>query len=182
MTAVQRRIEASARGRATVSAGIVAILVGVTTSALPDSPLRRSLLGPVAPVLNAVGADQRWDLFAPDPRRTSIDLVAYVTLSDGSVSRWYPPRRDALTGAYSDYRWRKLAEAATVRGGDPVLARQLAAWLARTWASGDVEPVHVQVVSRLVPLAPLGRDAGRAPAFIERTLAALALPQRSGPR
>jgi len=180
MTA-QQRIEASARGRAAISLLIAAILVGVAICALPDSALRRDLVGRAAPALNAVGLDQRWDLFAPDPRRTSIDLVAHVSLSDGSVERWLVPRRDELAGAYSDYRWRKLAEQAIVRGGDPVLVRRLGAWIARERTEPDRSALQVQLVARFAALAPPGSDAGRALAFTERTLTTLRAPAPPGP-
>ncbi|MGH2950625.1 MAG: hypothetical protein ACRDKX_01095, partial [Solirubrobacterales bacterium] len=100
---LQERVEACAAGRAGITIVIAVALAAMTIGGLPESGLRRDLAGRAAPVLNAAGLDQRWDLFAPDPRRASLDLAARITHADGSTESWSLPRGDALLGAYSGY-------------------------------------------------------------------------------
>jgi len=174
LTPRQGRIEDSPAGRAALSLVIVTALVAAAIGGLPDSGLRRELARRAAPVLNAAGLDQRWDLFAPDPRRVSIALTARLSFADGTAETWQPPRRDAVFGAYSDYRWRKLAERVLVRGGDAGLARRIALWLARARSEGERRVVQVQVVGGYGVLGPPRRAVTAA--YSERTLVTLRLP------
>jgi hypothetical protein len=167
---LQQRIEASAAGRIAISALVVAVLAAIAIGSVPESGLRSGLARHAVPTLNAVGLDQRWDLFAPEPRRSSIDLVAHITLADGNTESWSPPRRDALLGAYSAYRWRKLAERTIVRGGDAALARSLVDWIARERPGAR----YVQLVARTARLPAPGEGGGGAAAYVERTLIAKA--------
>jgi hypothetical protein len=107
---VQQRIEDSPLGRAAISAFLVVTLIAIVVINLPQSALRRKLIGPVQPYLNAVALDQNWALFAPEPRRSILDLDAVVHYDDGSSAVWRFPHQNAVIGQYRDYRWRKWAE------------------------------------------------------------------------
>jgi len=177
---LQERIEASAPGRVAISLVIVATLACVAASNLPQSHVRRTLLEGAGPYLNATGLDQDWNLFAPDPRRVSLGLEARVTYADGSVERWRAPQRGALLGAYSGYRWRRLAESTILHGGDEALARRIATWIARERQGGRQRPLYVQLVMRYARLPPPGPQAGRPQRYLERALLELPLGRRGG--
>jgi hypothetical protein len=107
---IQQRIEQNALGRAAISVFLVVTLIAIVVVNLPESVLRRRLIGPVQPYLNATGLDQNWALFAPEPRRSILDLDAVVHYDDGSTAVWRFPHQNAVIGQYRDYRWRKWAE------------------------------------------------------------------------
>lgn len=169
--------EASAGGRAMISVVITAALAAIVIGSLPESALRRALVTHAGPALDAVGIQQRWDLFAPDPRRVSIDLGAHISYADGRVETWRLPRRGPLLGAYSDYRWRKLAERVIVGGGDEALAQDVARWLARRRSAR--RPRQVQLFARYARLAPPGSAVAVRPGYVQRTLVSLRLAGRS---
>ena len=81
---LQQRIEDSVPGRALISLLIVFTLLAVVVINLPDSALRRSLSKTTQPYLNAIGLDQAWGVFAPDPRRESIRLEVRLGYPDGT--------------------------------------------------------------------------------------------------
>src|SRR4051812_29909124 len=128
---VMERVEASSTGRAVISALVVLIVASVVMTSVNDSPLRRSLLSRDQALLDATGLDQRWNLFAPDPRRRSLDVRAVLHYADGGRGTWTLPHRGRLVGVYSDHRWRKWMENGA-RGGSPA---PLWAWLARARAA-----------------------------------------------
>jgi hypothetical protein len=106
----QSRLESSPFGRGILSVLILITLIAIIATNLPNSDLRRVVMKPGQPYLNALGLDQAWGVFAPDPRRDSIDISAVVTYDDGRVAQWNIPRNGALIGSYTDYRWGKWEE------------------------------------------------------------------------
>jgi hypothetical protein len=170
---LQERFESTAAGRAAISAFIAVSLVFVAAVNLPRSSLRHDLLTPGQPYLNALGLDQRWDVFAPEPRKQVIDLVARVTFADGSQASWHLPYRGALIGAYSDYRWRKWLEN-EIPDADRRLWRPMALFAARHVAAGGRRPVRVTLVRRWYDLRPPGTKPDRGPwkSFAYYTVAA----------
>jgi hypothetical protein len=168
---LQERFESTALGRAAISVFIAVSLAFVVAANLPHSRLRHDVLVPGQPYLNALGLDQNWDVFAPDPRRQVIDLVSRVTFSDGSVATWRLPYRGALVGAYSDYRWRKWLEN-SIADANRGLWRPFALWTARRAAAGGKRPVRVTLVRRFYNVLPPGTSPDRGPwkAFAYYTL------------
>ena len=127
-------------------------------ASINDSPLRRSLLRHDQALLDLTGLDQRWNLFAPDPRQRSLDLRAVVRFRDGATRVWRLPHRGRLIGVYSDHRWRKWMENGARGGESSPLWPWLARWLARTSRNGGAPPVAVTVIGRWRELRPPGDE------------------------
>src|SRR5688500_7276572 len=95
---LQRRLETSATGRAFLSGVIGFTLAAMLISNLPASELRRTGMKIFDPYLDATGLHQNWNLFAPDPRRSTLQLEARITFDDGSTTVWHPPTGDPVVG------------------------------------------------------------------------------------
>ena len=64
---MQERLESSAVGRAVISAFAVVTVVALALWNLPDSEIKRKALTVVRPYVTALGLEQNWGVFAPDP-------------------------------------------------------------------------------------------------------------------
>jgi hypothetical protein len=152
----QSRIERSPFGRGVLSVLILITLIAIVATNLPNSDLRTIAMRPGQPYLNALGLDQAWGVFAPDPRRAVIDVSAFVTYDDRKVAQWSIPRNGALLGSYTDYRWGKWEEFLIQPGVGSSLWQPAAEWA----ASREVRPGHtikrVVLVERYRQLAPPG--------------------------
>jgi hypothetical protein len=152
---LQRRLEESSAGRAVLSALILFTLAGMLVSNLPPSELRRTGMKALDPFLDVSGLHQNWNLFAPDPRRTTLQLEARIRYADGSVEVWHPPTGDPVIGAYRSFRWRKWA--GNVLSSDhESLLKPTADWLAETHAKDGRLPVEVVIVKRFYVAPPPG--------------------------
>src|SRR5580765_7701726 len=107
---LQERFESTTLGRVVISVFILAVFVALLTANLPVSRLQNLLTRADHHFVFALGFDQSWGVFAPDPRQQTIDVTAHVTFDDGSRATWHVPRRDPVVGEYTDYRWLKWAE------------------------------------------------------------------------
>jgi hypothetical protein len=145
----QERLESTRGGRLVLSVGIAALLALIVVANLPASPLRRAAEPLASHTLAAIGVEQQWTMFAPDPRAVSIGLEARVLFRDGSTTTWRPPAGGALVGAYWDYHWSKLVEHATFdQGVDADAVRSgLARFAAREVAAPGREPAETRLVS-----------------------------------
>jgi hypothetical protein len=161
-SALSERIERSRVGRAAISGFVVVTLVAIGAINLPGSVLRVDLLKPGQPYLNAVGLDQDWALFAPDPRRTAIGLRAVVRYDDGTSATWTIPQDDPVIGAYRDYRWRKWMENVIMDSNRP-LWRPAALWAAREEARPDKREFDVTLVRLDASLLAPGTTPIRGP-------------------
>jgi hypothetical protein len=159
---VQQRVERSGVGRAAISVFVVVTLVGIVGINLPGSVLRTDLLKPGQPYLNAVGLDQDWALFAPDPRRTAIGLQAVVRYDDGTSATWTIPQDDPVIGTYRDYRWRKWMEN-VIMDLNRSLWRAAALWAAREEARTDRREFDVTLVRLEASLFAPGTTPIRGP-------------------
>lgn len=173
---LQARAESTTIGRLVISVLILATLLAVLVTNLPDSGLRRSLSRKTQPYLNAIGLDQNWGVFAPDPRRQVLGLEATITYRDGSSGTWAPPVRNDFIGAYSDYRWQKFMENVVVQGGPGVLTEGTATWVARE--RRDRRPIRVALDKRYAELPPPGPDAGEPLDFSKSQLVSLPITRR----
>jgi hypothetical protein len=163
----QERLESSRAGRWLISVFLVVTVGGIVVANLPEGAVQRDLAKVTEPYMNATGLDQRWSMFAPNPRNEILYLAARVVHADGRVTIWHPPADGALLGAYRDYHWRKFVEHAVTRPGSPEEWPQLWEPLARYIASQAHDgspPVSVTLVKRrAVILPPDGSAPGRTP-------------------
>jgi hypothetical protein len=90
-------------------------------------------------VVQGLGLEQDWALFAPNPRSYSVGVYATITHRSGRVETWVPPHNGLLLAPYRTYRWQKYVE--RLRGDDySGLWEPTARWLAREHG-GDVTRV-----------------------------------------
>ena len=161
----QALLEARPAGRAVLSGLIVAILIVMVVGNLPgQSYLAQKATKATRPVSNAVGLDQNWGVFAPDPRREVIDLQAQIAYRDGVVATWHLPLSGALIGGYHDYRWRKYEEN-LIQDSNQALWEPAARWIARHRARSSTPLDHVTLVRRWYPLPTPGKGSTKAQPF-----------------
>lgn len=161
---VQQRVEQSGPGRAVISVLIAVLLLCVLVTQLPaGSYARKTLSSRTQPMLNMIGLDQNWGVFAPDPRRESLELFARINYPDGGTETWRPPDRNPVIGTYSDYRWRKLIENVIGDDGKGALSQQLAIWVAREQRGRSDAPSTVTLVKRSAANQPPGSRLAKEP-------------------
>jgi hypothetical protein len=163
------RLEASQAGRVLLSICLAFVLVGIVVFNLPESKLKAKVSTATRPVVNALGLNQNWNVFAPDPRRQSIGLEARVTMSDGSQRIWRPYRGGDLVGSYRDYRWGKWVENVRL-DRNRKLWPAVASWVARNEGSGVR---RVVLIRHWREVEPPGASSSEGPqmsyAFYTRT-------------
>lgn len=174
--------ERSDFGRGVISAFVAVTIVCIAATNLPESTLRRDLMSSGQPYLNALGVDQGWALFAPDPRREVIDLHGVVTFDDGSSSTWRFPHNGPLIGTYRDYRWRKWMENAISAENAAALWKPAALWAATQTARPGRRAVNVRLVRSFAPLTPPGHRLSQLPGHEEAFYTLQFLPEAQGAR
>lgn len=152
---MQRRLEASATGRALISGFIVFTLAAMLVSNLPASELRRTGMKVFDPYLDVSGLHQNWNLFAPDPRRTTLQLEARITFDDGSTTVWHPPVGNPFVGVYRTFRWRKWA-GNVLSSTNRELLEPAADWIALMHTTAGRVPVQIELVKRSYVAPALG--------------------------
>jgi hypothetical protein len=126
-------------GRAILSVGLVVVLASVLVWNLPqDLTVRERLVPIVQPVVNPLGLNQRWELFSPDPSRTSVEVTAQVVYADGSVRTYHFPDGEPFLGALREYRWRKLERRVRLDSRRDLWGRT-AAWIAGRYEDDAAE-------------------------------------------
>lgn len=157
--APQERIETSPYGRAIISAFIAFTLIAMLVSNLPSSELKDESTPMVESFLDVTGLSQNWNLFAPDPRNSTLRLAARMTYPDGTTVEWHQPQSDPIVGPYRLYRWRKFANniLSDRRAG---LWPDFAAWLARNNRRDGAQPIEV-VILRQFHYAPEPGSGGQ---------------------
>src|SRR5262249_35164156 len=128
---------------------------------LPPSKLKSKVSKATDPVVNALGLNQNWNVFAPDPRRQSIALEAHVTMRDGSHRTWRPYVGGDLVGAYRDYRWGKWVENVRL-DRNRKLWPGLADWVARE-ESGRIGVRRVVLIRHWRDVEPPGAQTSEGP-------------------
>jgi hypothetical protein len=159
---LQERAEATEFGRGLISAFLVVLVGLVVATNLPASPLRDKLMGPGQGYLNALGLDQSWAIFAPEPREASIGLRAVVRYDDGSTQTWQIPNDDPVIGTFRDYRWRKWMEN-VIADANQQLWRPAAIWVAAHETRPGRRAVQVTLTRRFATLQPPGRNPSQLP-------------------
>jgi len=169
MRSERPRFEQTFLGRALLSAVLVFTLAAMLISNLPDSQLRRSGLKVVNGFLDVTGLHQNWNLFAPDPRRITLELEAHIVYDDGSEVIWQPTVGDPIFGVYASFRWRKWASYVVNRGNASGLWKPTADWVARTHVRDGHFPARVVLIRRSY-LAPEPGRGTTQPPFNEQVI------------
>lgn len=160
---MQERIESSATGRAVISAFVVVTLLGTLLTQMPASALGRFGDRVFGPYVEAVGLDQNWEVFAPDPRRLTLDVHAEVTFADGTTERWDVPTGGMVVDTYRFYRWQKWMESVRADANSQ-LWEPTARWIARTHERDGRDVTRVTLVRRWYDTPPPG-TSGERPDF-----------------
>lgn len=160
---MQERFESSGRGRAVISLFVALVVASVVVVSMTEGAVEPSLLRHDQKLLALMGLDQRWDIFAPDPRRKVVDVSARITYGDGRVETWRLPRGAPVVGGYWDGRWRKWLDNAMRIGPQSELWPGLANWLARERGESGRRPVRVTVVGRSHDQYRPGAEPRRGP-------------------
>jgi hypothetical protein len=155
-------MEASDVGRTVISAFIVLILVAVLSENLPSSSLQRGLAEVSRPLVRALNIRQVWGVFAPDPRRQTVDLSARILFDDGRVETWRPPDGLPFPNSYRDVRWRRWAESISRPDLQAAISLPTAQWLARRYTTEHRRPARVELILRTQNLLPPGEEPDRA--------------------
>ena len=161
---IGRRIESSAAGQAVIGVFAVLVILAVVAWNLPAGRPHDRAVRALGPVTQALGLEQDWALFAPDPRGFGVGVHATLTYRDGHTRRWDPPHNNTpggvLIAPYRTYRWQKYVErlrADDYRGlWDPT-----ARWLARSYGPGVVKVVLTRTFQ---DVATPGESKSRPPA------------------
>lgn len=163
---MQARLERTAAGRALISILLVVMLACIAATNLPASQVRARLYPLAQPVLNALGLDQNWGVFAPNPRNPVVFVESHVDYADGS-SAVLPIPADPGLAAYRDYRWHKYAEQMH-RDVNERLWPVFAGFVATRERDAGRDPVRVTLVRRVSRLLPPGPGPDNEPYHEER--------------
>jgi hypothetical protein len=159
---VQQRLESSTAGRIAISVFVLFTLFSVAIWNLPTSEIKQKSLKVVRPYITFTSLDQNWGVFAPDARRTSIDILARVRYADGGGETLHLPRGNDVYAAYWDYRWWKWAESLYQDEQDQ-LWKPAALWFARKATTEGRQPTEVVLVRRWYDILPPGPGPSRGP-------------------
>ena len=151
---LQERIERSRGGRRALSVVLAVLLVVIVIQTAQPSAVRKEVLDLTQPALVAVGLDQGWGVFAPDPRNRSLEFLARVHYADGTTENWRLPGGGALIGDYWDYRWRKYLEFLVQEPFVRDTARPFSEYVARQMHRDGRTPVKVVLVRRFRTVRP----------------------------
>jgi hypothetical protein len=175
---VQQRLESSTAGRIAISVFVLFTVFSVAIWNLPTSEMKQKSLKVVRPYITFTSLDQNWGVFAPDARRTSIDILARVRYADGGGETLHLPRGNDVYAAYWDYRWWKWAESLYQDEQDQ-LWKPAALWFARKATTEGRQPTEVVLVRRWYDILPPGPGPSRGP-WQERTFYTLTVTPPSG--
>jgi hypothetical protein len=159
---VQQRLESSTAGRTAISVFVLFTVFSVAIWNLPTSEIKQKSLKVVRPYITFTSLDQNWGVFAPDARRTSIDILARVRYADGGGETLHLPRGNDVYAAYWDYRWWKWAESLYQDEQDQ-LWKPAALWFARKATTEGRQPTEVVLVRRWYDILPPGPGPSRGP-------------------
>jgi hypothetical protein len=161
---LQQRFEQSLVGEAVIYGLIAVVLLIAIAWNMPDSAIKERIKPTLTPLAAAVGLEQSWMMFAPDPTRLDSNVEVYVTMDDGSVRSWTFDR-DRLSNGMTWGHWQKVKNAVA---GKPVTRAGFAHWVVDEVTEPHEKPVRVRVISHRewLPVAGVRGDGE----FTMRTL------------
>jgi hypothetical protein len=155
-----QRFESSAVGQVILTAFMAVVVGCVLLWNLPAGRPHDAVRPVVGTLVQAVGLEQDWALFAPDPRGFGVGVFATVTHRSGRIEVWQPPHNGLLLSPYRTYRWQKYVE--RLRADDYAgLWEPTARWVARQ-AGKDVTRVVLTRTFRDVAEPGTGKGRPRA--------------------
>jgi len=160
---VGERLETSKAGQLLLSVLMAVIVASLVLWNLPPGRPHDRARTVVGPVVQALGLEQDWALFAPEPRAFGVGVFATVTHRDGRVEVWRPPQHGLVISPYRTYRWQKYVE--RLRADDFAgLWDPTARWVARQ-AGDDVVKVVLTRTFRDVAVPGTGKARPAAGRF-----------------
>jgi hypothetical protein len=160
---VQQSLESSIAGRAAISLFVSVTVLFLVLWNLPnDSAIQQESSRVVRPFMLATGLNQNWGVFAPDPRRDTLDFVARLDYADGTTGTMPVPQGGRLIGSYWDYRWRKWYEWVRTNSHEE-LWQPAAVWFAAQARQEGKQPVRVRLVRRWYRSYGPGAGPSRGP-------------------
>ncbi|MDQ2728259.1 MAG: hypothetical protein M3Y91_10450 [Actinomycetota bacterium] len=142
-------IERSVAGQVALAVLMVVIVVSLLLWNMPAGRPRTSVGHAVNPVVQAVGLEQSWALFAPAPPQYGIAVYATVTYPDGHTKKLTPPHNGLLLSPYRTYRWQKYVEKLTA-DADSFMWEPAARWFAQQAGGHVVKVVLTRIFRRVV--------------------------------
>jgi hypothetical protein len=155
------QLEGRPRHRLAISVLIVLILLTLLATNAPDSAIKSALLGAARPFILVTGLDQRWGVFAPNPRTETSNVIARVERADGTVGT-YPLDASAGISEYWNYRWLKYGEQLWIGTASDRERAAFARWVADQDRDAGHQPARVALIRITRPNLPPGPgpDAG----------------------
>lgn len=166
-----QRFEESRLGQTLLTLVMGVLIVSVVCWNLPAGRAHNAATKITGPIVQSLGLEQDWALFAPDPRGFSVGVYVTLTYTDGHTRQIQPPHNGLLLSPYRSYRWQKYVE--RLRADDYAnMWEPTARWYARTYG-----PNVVQVVlTRTFQNVQVPGEAGVRPAPQQYDFYTLALP------
>lgn len=150
------RLVATPVGQSLAAAIVAFMSLWIVAPNMPASAMRTWVDGLWAPA-NAIGLQQDWGVFSPNPRDHSLDVRARIEYADGTIEFWDLPEYDPILGAYRQYRWQKWQE--RVRNDESALLWEpTARWIAENKTSGRLPPTRIVLIRRWIDHVPLTID------------------------
>jgi len=133
-------------GRVLISIAVATVLLAEVVTHLPERSAVEDQLGNTAEYVGrALGTEQQWGVFAPDPRSTSLRIEARVAFEDGSTAVWHLPQGSRIGSNLRYYRWRKWLERIRSDGWSG-LWEPTARWIAAEHDGGPSPVAKVELV------------------------------------
>lgn len=174
----QERLEGTAAGQIAISVAIVYVLAALLVSNLPASELKETARPAVAPFLEATALSQTWNLFAPDPRRSTLRLEARMAYADGTEIVWRQPDGDLVVSEYRGYRWRKWATN-LMSDRRHEMWPDVARWLADNHRRNGRLPTEVVLVRQFYFAPPPGSGVRDLPPWSDDVLYVARFPEEA---
>lgn len=156
------RFEQSRRGRIAISVFLVVLVGSLLVINAPATATKRGLMTAVGPVLSALGMEQGWGVFAPNPRPFSLQFEAHIQQIDGS-QRIVPVESGRWLDEYWTYRWQRWADSLATGTAVEPLWDPFCRYLAEQDRLNGGRPVRVALVDRRFATNPPGDGPARQP-------------------
>ncbi len=163
--------EVTARGsvsrwrRIAITIFVIVTLGAILVQHMPDSVIKTNLMAVARPYLNMTGLDQTWSIFSPNPRGSTVYVLARVDRADGSVA-FHPIPTGIGLSEYWGYRWQKYGESLSEAGGSALL-RPYAEWVVGQDQREGGDPVRVTLIRRSSRNLPPGSEPNALP-FVDQ--------------